>query len=225
LGAFEVVGTIGRSTTRSGAFDSVDLRSGAAALRGYIGTPQTWLAGLDAGFATGDEDVTDDRATGFVAAAGHRVGLIMFPYYIGWQRARTERLVAAEGIPVNALPTAGGLTDALYFHPKARYALAERFELWGGPLVAFAPGRVVDPYETTRATDGRTKNSRGGDSDRQFLGTELDVGVRARLVVRGLWLQAGVQGGVYFPGRAFAGPNSNRDSAVGAGWLRLEMRY
>ncbi|MBK6918474.1 MAG: hypothetical protein IPH07_13845 [Deltaproteobacteria bacterium] len=230
LGGFEVVGVAGRTSFAKGAFDRHQVLQAAAALRGYVGNPARWLLGADAGLATGDANPDDDQVNDFKAAPGYTAGLLLFQYYRGWQTARTEIRAqdpSLAGVPPNGtqyLPSKGSVTNALYLQPKFRYALREIFELWGGPLVATAAVPLVDPY-TTKLRGGSPHNSLGGDSSQRYLGTELDLGLRARYGIRGLWLQAGLQGGVLFPGRAFADANGRKDRPVYGGFFRAELRY
>jgi hypothetical protein len=65
----------------------------------------------------------------------------------------------------------------------------------------------------------------GGRSDRRYLGTELDLGVRGRYGFEGLWVQAGFQAAVFFPGPALADASGDRDPPVWGGWFRAEVRY
>jgi hypothetical protein len=83
---------------------------------------------------------------------------------------------------------------------------------------------IVDPF-VTRLEGGAAHNSLGGASERRYMGTELDLGLRARYGFNDFWLQAGVQGGILFPGRAFERADGSRDNPVYGGWFRLEIRY
>src|SRR5690606_13882731 len=120
--------------------------------------------------------------------------------------------------------TEGGVTNAIYIHPKARYALWERLEFWGGPLIAAAPVPIVDPY-TTRLNGGVPTNTVGGDGEKRYYGTELDLGIRGRFDIRNFWLQAGLQGGLLLPGHGLANAAGETDKVVGAVWFRTEIRY
>ena len=230
LGAFEILGVAGRTTFARGEFEKQQVLQAGAALRGYIGNPMSWLIGADAGFATGDADPDDREVNDFEAASGHTAGLLLFQYYRGWQSARSE--IRAEdpglvGVPNNGtqyIPTRGTVTNAVYIQPKVRWAFRERFELWGGPMFAGSAVPIVDPF-VTRLEGGAAHNSLGGASERRYMGTELDLGLRARYGFENLWLQAGLQGGILFPGRAFEREDGTRDNPVYGGWFRFEVRY
>jgi hypothetical protein len=202
----------------------------AAAVRAYVGNPLGWLLGADAGFASGDANPDDDEVNDFEAAPGFTAGLLLFQHYRGWQSARSQFLAEDPdlvGTPTNGtqyIPTDGSVTNAIWVQPKARWGFRERFEVWGGPLVAGSAVPLVDPY-ATRLNGGAPTNSLGGRSDRRYLGTEIDVGMRVRYGFRGLWLMAGLQGGVLFPGAALAFADGDKDRPVWGVWFRTELRY
>lgn len=230
LGAFELATIAGRSTFARGEFDSHRVLQAAAALRAYVGNPDKWLLGADGGFATGDADPDDDELNDFEAAPGFTAGLLLFQYYRGWQTARTQiraedpELVGVAPNGTQYLSSRGTVTNTVFFQPKARWAFRENFELWGGPLIAGSAVPLVDAY-TTRLNGGSPHNSLGGDSSRRYLGTELDLGLRGRYGFKNLWVQAGLQGGILFPGRAFENSAGARDKPIYGGWFRAELRY
>lgn len=230
LGGFEVVAIAGRTTFAKGDFGRHRVAQAGGALRGYFGNPLRWLLGADAGFATGDGNPDDDEINDFKAAPGFTQGLLLFQYYRGWQSARTEiraRDPDLTGIPPNGtqyIASKGSVTNALYLQPKIRYSFAERFEVWGGPLLAAAAVPIVDVY-TTKLQGGSPHNSTGGASTKRWLGTELDVGVRARYGLKNVWMQAGLQGGLLFPGRALVDARGDKDRPTFGGWFRAEIRY
>lgn len=230
IGAFETAIIFGRTSSARDENGTHKVLQGGGVLRGYVGNHETWLAGFDAGYASGDPDPYDRWINNFTFDSGHTVGLILFPQVNAWRSAQTEMLATngeLTGQPLNGtqyLPTRGGVTNALYVHPKFRYALWERLEFWGGPLVAVAPVPIVDPY-TTRLNGGNPTNSSGGDGDRRYYGTELDLGIRGRIDLRNFWLMGGLQGGVLLPGKGLANAAGNADKVVGAIWFRTEIRY
>jgi hypothetical protein len=231
IGAFEAVAIAGRTTFASGMFREQQVLQAAAALRAYIGNPAIWLAGLDAGWASGDANPNDLEINDFKAAPGFNVGLLLFDYVLGWQSARAEmraRDPALAAVPPNGvqyIPSQGSVTNALYVHPKARYGLWERLEIWGGPLVAASAVPLVDPVSTRLDGGGVPTNALGGPSDRRYLGTELDLGVRGRYDFANLWVQAGVQAGVLFPGPALRDARGQTDAPIWGTWFRAELRY
>lgn len=230
LGAFETVMIAGRTTYLRGDLDEHLVLQGAAALRGYLGKPEKWLVGFDGGWASGDANPDDDEVNNFEAAPGYTAGLLLFQWIQGWQSARSARQALdpeLAGEPPNGvqyISTEGSVTNTVYIQPKARYAVAERFELWGGPLFATSAVPLVDPY-ATRLAGGAATNALGGEVTRHYLGTELDLGIRARYGFENLWLQGGLQGGVLFPGPAYRGPMGGLDGPIWGGFFRGEVRY
>jgi hypothetical protein len=230
LGSFEGVMIGGRTNQVYNERGDHKILQGGAALRGYIGNPEIWLAGFDAGYASGDANPADNVLTGFTFDTSAQVGLVLFPAVRGWRSAQTEILATngdLTGVALNGnqfIPSRGAVTNAFYIHPKARWAYKERFEIWGGPLIAAAASPDADPY-TTRLNGGDPTNSVGGSGTNRYYGTELDLGVRGRIDFRKLWLQLGVQGGLLLPGKGLANAVGNTGGPTGAVWLRTEIRY
>ncbi len=230
IGAFETAILFGRTDNARDEHGTHRILQGGGVARGYVGKHEKWLVGFDAGYASGDRNPSDRWINNFTFDAGHTVGLVLFGQVNAWRSAQSEILATngqLAGYPLNGaqyIPTRGGVTNALYLHAKARYAVWERLEIWGGPLVAVAPVPIVDPY-TTRLSGGTATNSSGGDGSKRYYGAELDVGVRGRWDIRNFWLMAGVQGGVLLPGQGLANAAGRHDKVVGAIWLRTEIRY
>lgn len=230
IGAFEAAAVVGRTTFASDKRSSHRVLQGGAALRAYFGRPAKWLAGFDAGIASGDANPDDDVINDFSAAPGFTAGLLLFQYYQGWQSARSQLLAEDPdllGIPPNGtqyIPSKGTVTNAVFLHPKAQWSWQERFEIWGGPLIAASAVPNVDPF-VTRLEGGDVVNALGGRTHARSLGTELDFGIRTRAELLGLWMQAGFQSAVYFPGPAFARGDGNVDKAAFGGWFRAQVRY
>lgn len=231
IGAFEVALIGGKADIARDENGRHTVLQGGGVLRGYVGKHDTWLVGFDGGYASGDPNPSDRQINNFTFDAGHTAGLVLFNQVNAWRSAQTEILATngqLTGVPLNGtqyIPTRGGVSNALYIHPKARYSiLQERLEIWGGPLLAVAPTPIIDPY-TTRLNGGVPTNSSNGDGQNRFYGTELDLGIRGRIDIRNFWLMAGLQGGVLLPGKGLANRLGGADKAVGAIWLRTEIRY
>ena len=87
-------------------------------------------------------------------------------------------------------------------------------EFFGGPLLAFAPARPVDPLQT-RLSGGSTRNAFGQEPG-TTLGTELDLGTRVRFMFFGSELVGGMEAAVLFPGDAFITQTGLLDPIYGA---------
>ncbi|MEM6992884.1 MAG: hypothetical protein AAF721_20380 [Myxococcota bacterium] len=230
IGAFEAAAIVGRTTFLADERDHHRVLQGGGALRAFFGKPARWLAGFDAGVASGDANPDDGVVQNFSAAPGFNAGLLMFQYYQGWQSARSQRLAEDPellAVPPNGtqyIPTNGTVTNAVFLHPKAQWSWQERFEVWGGPLIAASAVPVVDPF-VSRLEGGDVANALGGRPDSRQLGTELDLGIRSRYEMFGMWMQAGFQAAVYFPGPAFVRGDGDIDKPMFGGWFRAEVRY
>jgi hypothetical protein len=231
LGAFEGVLVGGRTTAvRDENHDEHTILQAGVAVRAYVGDYTRWLVGFDGGYASGDADPNDGVINNYAFDRGYTAGLVLFQQVRGWRTARSELLAtdsSLSDVPANGtqfIPTRGSVTNALFVHPKVRYAFRERLEVWGGPLVACSAVPIVDPY-TTQLAGGVPTNSVGGDGNERYYGTELDLGVRARVDIRKLWLMAGLQYGVLFPGKGLANAAGQTDGPVHGLWFRTEIRY
>lgn len=230
LGGFEAVLIGGRTNQVWNENGTHRILQGGGAMRAFIGDHERWLAGFDAGYASGDSNPADQVLTGFSFDTSAQVGLVLFQQVRGWRSARSEILATngeLTGVPLNGtqfIPSRGAVTNALYIHPKARWAFHERLEIWGGPLIAAAATPDADPY-TTRLGGGDPTNSVGGSGSNRYYGTELDLGIRGRLEVENLWVQLGLQGGVLLPGKGLANQAGATDGPTAAIFLRSEIRY
>jgi hypothetical protein len=185
---------------------------------------------LEAGFATGDsntEDAIQSRAT---FDPDHRVGLILFPQVLNVMSARSATLSRSPelfGRPARGselLPTNGGVSNAYYFFPYAKWRPLDWIEGRFGAVLAWSSTDVVDPF--IQRARSRSVNYRGGDPTRRDLGLELDGSVLLHgPIADDVVLSGGVEGGVFFPGRAFDDAAGNPMDPVGLLRLRLGIRY
>jgi hypothetical protein len=230
LGGFEAVMIGGRTNQVFNENGPHRVFQGGGAMRAYVGDHERWLAGFDGGYASGDANPADNVLTGFSFDTSAQVGLVLFQQVRGWRSAQSEILATngeLTGVPLNGsqfIPSRGAVTNALYVHPKARWAFHERFEIWGGPLIAASATPDADPY-TTRLNGGDPTNSVGGSGRNRYYGTELDLGVRGRVDIRNLWFQLGLQGGLLLPGKGLANQVGDTDGVTAAVWIRSEIRY
>jgi hypothetical protein len=162
---------------------------------------------LEAGFASGDGDPYDGTQRRFGFDPNHLVGLVLFPFVMRAQTARsaTNSMDPALGAHPSPgaflLATHGGVAGAEYVFPTIVVRPASNFDVKFGALVAVASSDFVDPYATT--IQGSARNARGGDAHARDLGLELDWGFEWRAPIGEATLQLGLQQGVLFPGHAF----------------------
>ena len=181
---------------------------------------------LDGGFASGDQNSADDRIENFRFDRDYKVGLILFDQVMAYQsgrsgvRASDPSLtgVAPEG--ADLLGTAGSLTGAWYLFPRIKISMADWLDAYGGPLFAFSTAKLADPFNT-RITGGTPVNPLGGKPG-MYLGTEVDLGVQARVKpIPELTVTVTAEGGLFLPGDAYTLPGGGVMSPVGFGRLRL----
>lgn len=181
---------------------------------------------LDGGFASGDQNSSDDRVENFRFDRDYKVGLILFDQVLAYQTARSGARasdpdlagLAPEG--ADLLGTVGSVTGAWYLFPRAKQAVTDRLDVYGGPLFAFASAKLNDPFNS-RLGGGTAINSLGGTPG-SYLGTEWDLGAQMRFhPSKELLLSATAEGGVFIPGDAFSLPTSGVMGPVWCARLRL----
>ncbi|MBI4821820.1 MAG: hypothetical protein HY791_36510 [Deltaproteobacteria bacterium] len=162
----------------------------------------TFGAVVDLVYASGDPNAHDAHATGFHADPSLETGLLLFRSVQaaqtgrGYGTAADPMLVGAPPAGIERLPTRGGLTNALVAFPRLWVRPVADLETYGGVLVAVAPEKTIDPFNTDLA-GGPPRNALDRDPG-SYLGTELDLGIR----YSPKRLSFGAEGGVLFPGSA-----------------------
>jgi hypothetical protein len=227
----ELVGLFGTTNAaRTQYFDSQDITQFGAAAELGMEREGRFRVSLEGGWASGDRNPVDASQRRMTFNPSHRVGLILFPEVVAWETARSAtiavdpNLAARPARGANLLPSSGGVTGAAYLYPTAQVFLGRYVDLRGGVVVAMASSDWVDPTSVQRF--GTAKNYRGGDATRRDLGLELDLGVNASFPLRGgVRIEGGVQGGVFFPGRAFADASGALMPPVAMGVARLGVGF
>ena len=224
--------TINGTTTQARNENAALLRVqqfGAAAKVSYRSHRLTLLA--DWGFASGDQNPSDDRIENFRMDRDFKVGLVLFDQVMAYQSARAgvrasdPNLVGVPPEGADLLGTAGSITGVWYLFPRVKYGLFDWLDLYGGPLFAFGTARLADPFNT-RLGGGTAVNPVGGRPG-LYLGTEVDLGVQARFrPIPELLITATGEGGLFLPGDAYSLPADVAGQVapmgpVGFGRLRL----
>jgi hypothetical protein len=166
---------------------------------------------LDVLYASGDQNLSDGSQNGFSVNSNFQEGLFLFRQVIAAQTARSPitaanpELVGQAPPGLDRFPTRGSITNTVTFFPRLWWRPLQVLEVYGGPLFALAAGSYVDPMNTTLA-GGDPRNPLNG-SPGNYLGTELDVGIRYRGLLAGTTLGVGVEGGVLLPGSALRNAN------------------
>lgn len=199
---------------------------GAAAKASYKIRHTTLL--FDWGYASGDQNPSDDQVQNFRFDRDFKVGMILFDQVMAYHTARSATRAgdplltgrAAEG--VDLLGTASSITGAWYLFPRVKHAISERFDIYGGPLFAFSTAALTDPFNT-RITGGTSVNPFGVRAG-GYLGTEIDLGAQARFhPVEELTLSVTGEGGMFLPGNAYRLPQGGVMAPIGFGRIRLMM--
>jgi hypothetical protein len=183
---------------------------------------------LDFLYASGDQNLDDGEQNGFRVDPNHETGLLLYRHVLAAQSARGA-VTAADpelvGLPsknLERVPTRGNLTNTIALFPRLRFRPLAGLELYGGPLFAFAAVPLADPLNS-RLAGGVPRGPLGGEGG-SYLGTELDLGVRYRALVRGVQLDAGLEGGTLRPGSAMRREDGGPMNAVHGGRMMLEVR-
>ncbi|MEO5731683.1 MAG: hypothetical protein ABI134_03805, partial [Byssovorax sp.] len=247
-GQFEAALVLGSTSFLRGAYinpvdptlpreDEVVRSFGAAAMLGAVhvsgGGKDAWgdLVGeVEMGYASGDADPGDGVTKRFTFDANHRVGLVLFNQVLAWKTARAAtiaqdpELVARAAPGLDLLPSRGGVFGAQYLNPRMIFRPRRWLDLKTGVVIAQTTADLVDPYH--QGALGDVANYDGGNSRRHDLGLEIDLGISARIPVdTTATVQAGVEGGVLFPGHAFDDVNGGRLSNQYLVSLALKLQF
>lgn len=223
---WEMAGVTGTSTqARNENASRLTVAQFGAAIKTRLRVGRTFVF-LDGGYASGDQNPSDDRIENFRFDRDFKVGLILFDQVLAYQSARSSvrasdpSLVGVAPEGADLLGTAGSVTGAWYLFPRVKIALADWLDGYGGPLFAFSTAKLVDPFNS-RIQGGAAVNALGGTPG-YYLGTEFDVGAQARFAPRPeLKLSLTAEGGVFLPGDALTLPQGGVMAPVGFGRIRL----
>jgi hypothetical protein len=188
------------------------------------------VASIEWGWASGDADPNDGTLHRFRFDPNYNVGLILFDEVLKWKTARASSiaqdpsLVQRPSPGADQLPSNGAIFGTSYVYPTFVFRPVPELDLKLGALLAQTTADFVDPVEL--GLRGRFRNYDGGDSSGHDLGLELDSGVEYRHPLDyDMTLQLGAQGGVFFPGNAFADEFGDRMDTQYLGVARLGLQY
>jgi len=203
-----------------------DLRAYGAALEAKLDLGG-YGVGLDAIFASGDKDGTDDEETNLTLDPNYQVGLIFFPHILaaqtGWLSVPSAAARAASSlaeIPYREA-TGGGVSGAFIFYPRAWWRFRDGVEIYGGLLMAWSADNYRSPAALWSSSNTAEKPLGGPSGD--YLGTEIDLGIRYTMMLTGSTLGLGLEGGVFLYGSALETAEGVRPETTGA--LRLLWTY
>lgn len=247
-GAFEIATVIGSTSFIRSAYgspldptakrDSERIRSfGGAGTLGAVRVvgegKDRWgqvVGEVELGHASGDADPYDGTTRRFTFDENHHVGLVLFDHVMRWKTARAAtlaqdpKLVARAAPGLEFLPSKGGIFGAQYVNPRFVVRPRRWVDLKGGVVIAQTTADLVDPYHAGAL--GNARNYDGGDARKHDLGVELDAGVAFRVPIEaGSTLQAGMEGGVLFPGHAFDDAAGNMLPSQYLGSVQLGLQF
>jgi hypothetical protein len=227
-----------RTTQQTRENEREDVRAfGAAARLGAVTESgvgdDRWgdfVASLEWGWASGDADPNDGVTRRFRFDPNHNVGLILFDEVLAWKTARAASIARDPELTqrpnpgTDLLASNGSVFGATYLNPTVVVRPVRELDLKLGAVIAQTTADFVDPVRV--GTNGVFQNYDGGDPRSHDLGIELDTGFEYRHALDyEMTLQLGAQGGVFFPGNAFADGAGDKIGNQYIGVGRLGLQY
>ena len=207
-------------------FTEFDIRQWSAAFRGGWAFKNFGVV-LDAAFASGDSNFDDEFQVASRFDPNYELGLILFRQVLGAQTGRgvatasDPNLVGEPAEDIDRIASQGSVTNTLSFFPRFWVRPYKDIEIYGGPMVSFSASRNADAFNS-RLGGGTPRNALDGEPT-SYLGTELDVGVRAPLSIWQGVLTLGLEGGLFLPGGAFNNAEGESMDSVLGGRLILDV--
>ncbi len=205
-----------------------DILQAAAAVRvGLARSAMGWA--LDLLFASGDADLDDRQQNNFSADPNYALSLFLYRYVLSGQTARAPYTAGDPGLVgypaggLDRLPTRERATNTAAIFPRMWWRPTRGLEVYGGPLLAFTLAPLADPFNT-RLAGGEARNALDGKPG-SYLGVELDVGARFRMLLFGTELTTGVELGVFSPDAALKTAEGKNMDAVGGGRLLVTYNF
>lgn len=163
------------------------LRGGIVNVVGRLGlTDRSWDGLVEMGYSTGDDAIYDDGRTFklYPMHSDYRVGLLMFPVAVYGRTSNT-----ASGMQSDALNSGGGVFNAMYLNPKARYRLygkSFQAEFIAQGLLGWADalnggGGIENHYYAPRSYKEPFKDAKCGFMDPDCaIGWEVDAAIKLK---------------------------------------------
>lgn len=164
-------------------------------------------------YASGDQNPDDGAQNAFRPDPNYEMGLLLYRHVVAGLSARIPvtagdpNIVGHPAIGLDRAPSRGSATNTLAVFPRALWKPIADLEVFAGPLIAFAPAKSVDPLNT-RLAGGAIRNAYNAAGG-LHLGTELDAGVRYRILISTAELLLGVEAGALMPGDAYIAQNGS----------------
>jgi len=227
--AIEGAAIVGKTTLgATPEFPEQDILQIGVAARASCGWA-TYGAILDLLFASGDRNFDDGRQSAFKTDVNYDMGMILYRHVMaaqtGWATvtAADAKLAGYPPSDLDRFPTRGAVSNTVAVFPRLWWRPLFGFEVYGGPLFAFAAVDYADPL-STKLAGGSPRNALGGTPS-AYLGTELDAGARMRMILAGTELTLGFEGGLLFSGGALMTADGSGLSTIAGGRASLSYRF
>ncbi len=185
---------------------------------------------VDFVYASGDQNFDDKKQNAFKIDPNFEMGLVLFRHVLAAQSAYGPvtasdlNIVGKPNEDLDRLPTRRSVSNTVAVFPRFWAKIYHGLEIYGGPLLAWGNVPLADP-RNSRFNGGFPVNALGGKNADQFLGTELDIGLRGQFLLNGAEFNAGFEYGVFIPGPAFKNVNGQDLSNLSGGRLILRARF
>ncbi|MEE2789864.1 MAG: hypothetical protein VX589_21160 [Myxococcota bacterium] len=165
-----------------------------------------WGSVLDILYASGDQNFDDDQTNAFQVDPNLEFGVLLYRHVLTAISARIPitagdpDLVGYPAQDLERLLTRGSANNTMAVFPRIWWAPIPSFEVYGGPLFAFTAVELADPLNS-RLNGGVPRNPYDADGG-EYLGTELDLGIRSRFNLAKTILTLGLEAAYFTPGSA-----------------------
>jgi len=203
---------------------------GYAVQAGARYNPLSLAFDVELGYASGDTDSGDTYQRGFSFDPEYNPSLILFDEL---RAAETVASAAHASDPefkaypdeaVRHLPSRGSVSNAIYVRPTLRYVLDQSVRTRVALMWARSEEDVYDPYNSsaTLGAGGTPHNFQGGLGSDRDLGIEVNAGIDfLHRFDQWVELNIGLQGGMLWPGMAFANAGGERVPRIDLVYVRL----
>ena len=224
----EAVFIVGNTTlSPSPEFEEKSVMQVGAAIRGTVDAG--WVGGvLDFLYASGDANLDDATQSAFKPDPNYEQGILFYRYVLAGMTGRATATASNKDVlgyaaqDLERFPTRESASNTIAIFPRGYIRPYRGLEIYAGPLIALAPSVPTDPFNTKMA-GGQSRNALNGDGG-HYLGTEIDLGARFRMLLGGTELTLGLEGGVFLPGDGLKDANDERMDPVYGGRFLLGYR-
>ena len=119
-------------------------------------------------------------------------------------------------------PTRESASNTIAIFPRGYLRPMRGLEVYAGPLVVISPSKLADPLNSKTA-GGQARNALDGESS-HYVGTEIDMGARFRMLLGGTELILGLEGGLFLPGDALKDKSGDKMAPIYGGRVLLGYR-